>query len=261
MTRDRRLLLVLAINVAMVMALVVVGVLAKSLGVLASGADYLGDALGTGLSLAALRISRHPRGNPRATSYAALANSSFLLLVTLWVAAAAARRLATGAPAIHGVPVVIVGVIAAVAMIGCAFILGNVKGDLNMESVMLDTVADAAAALGVAISGAIIVASQGTYWLDSLTALVIALVVGYHAVRLMRRVLAELAEKRVPAAASEPSGAGGLVGRDDHTGRGGDAVLEPQRREAALGEQPRTFPEHERMDQERDLVDQAAGEE
>jgi Co/Zn/Cd efflux system component len=137
--------LVLAINVAMVAGLLTVGLVAHSLGVLASGADYLGDALGAGLSLAALRLSRHEHGHPRATTLTALANASFLLIVTLTVAGEAIRRLITGAPSIHGVPVVIVSVIAAAAMIGCAFILGDVEGDLSMESVMLDTVADAAA--------------------------------------------------------------------------------------------------------------------
>jgi cobalt-zinc-cadmium efflux system protein len=195
MTQDRRLGLVLGVNLAMVLALLLVGLLAHSLGVLASGADYLGDALGTALSLVALRMSRGRHGRRRTTSYAALANSSFLLVVTLTVVAEAGHRLSTGAPSIDGVPVVIVSVAAAIAMIACAFILGNVGGDLNMESVMLDTVADAAAAIGVAVSGAIILATEGTYWLDSLVALLIALVVGYHAVRLIRRVLADLREK------------------------------------------------------------------
>jgi cobalt-zinc-cadmium efflux system protein len=183
---------VLAVNLAMVLSLVLVGLLSRSLGVLASGADYLGDALGSGLSLAALRISRRPHGHRRATSYAALFNSSFLLLVTLAVAAEAIRRLTLGAPSIHGLPVVVVSVVAALAMVACALVLGDVQGDLNMESVMLDTVADAAAAIGVAISGGIILLVHGVYWLDSLVALVIAVVVGYHAIRLMARVLGEL---------------------------------------------------------------------
>jgi cobalt-zinc-cadmium efflux system protein len=205
MTKATRLGLVLGINLVMVLALLIVGLLTHSLGVLASGADYLGDALGTGLSLLALRISRHERGHPRATSYAALANSSLLALVTLTVAAEAVHRLSTGTPSIHGAPVVIVSVVAAIAMIACALILGNVEGDLNMESVMLDTVADAAAAIGVAISGAVILITKGTYWLDSVVALLIALVVGYHAVRLMRRVRADLREKSTRHAAERPS--------------------------------------------------------
>lgn len=189
----------LGINLAMVLALLLVGLLAHSLGVLASGADYLGDALGTGLSLVALRMTRRSAAHPRARSYAALANSSLLLAVTLAVVAEAARRLVTGAPPVHGVPVVIVSVIAASAMVACALILGNVEGDLSMESVMLDTVADAAAAIGVAVSGAVILLSRGAYWLDSVVALLIALVVGYHAVRLMRRVFVDLRAKQLAA--------------------------------------------------------------
>jgi cobalt-zinc-cadmium efflux system protein len=196
-TRAKRLGLVLIINLVMVFSLVLVGLLSHSLGVVASGADYLGDALGTALSLVALRVSRRGRGHPKATSYAALVNSSLLLLVTLAVAAEAISRLTIGTPSIHGLPVVIVSIIAAISMIACALILGDVEGDLNMQSVMLDSVADAAAAIGVAVSGTVILLTHGTYWLDSLVALVIAVVVGYHAVRLMRRVLVDL---RVPAA-------------------------------------------------------------
>jgi cobalt-zinc-cadmium efflux system protein len=199
MTQDRRLGLVLAVNLAMVISLLVVGLLAGSLGVLASGADYLGDALGTGLSLLALRLSRRRDGRTSVRSYAALANSGFLLLVTLAVAAEAIRRLSAGAPSVQGVPVVIVSVVAAIAMVTCALILGDVAGDLNMESVMLDTVADAAAAIGVAVSGAVILLAHGLYWLDSLVALVIAVVVGYHALKLIRKLLVDLRERRAGA--------------------------------------------------------------
>jgi cobalt-zinc-cadmium efflux system protein len=187
MSPAARLALVLAINLAMVLALLLVGLLAHSLGVLASGADYLGDALGAALSLGALKTGRR-----RATSFAALANSSFLLAVTLAVAIEAVHRLSTGAPAVHGVPVVIVSVIAAAAMIACAFILGDVGDDLSMQSVMLDTVADAAAALGVAVTGGVILLTHGTYWLDPLVALVISLIVAYHALKLLRKVAVEL---------------------------------------------------------------------
>ncbi len=202
MSSVKRLAVVLAINAAMILALLVVGLVSHSLGVIASGADYLGDALGTGLSLAALQMSSRGQGHPRATSVAALINSSLLLLVTVLVAAEAIYRLANGAPVVHGLPVVVVSVIAAGAMVACALVLGDVSGDLNMESVMLDSLADAAAAIGVALSGAVILITGGNYWLDSLVALVIALVVGFHAAKLMRRVLAELHAPAVEPPAS-----------------------------------------------------------
>ena len=193
MTKDQRLAIVLLLNLAMVFALVIAGLVSHSLGVLAAGADYLGDAAGVAISLAALRISRHPHGHPKATSFAALANASFLLLVTTVVGVEALRRLLGGTPEVHGLPVLIVSAIAALVMILGAFILGNIESsDFNMRSVMLDTVADAAAAAGVAIGGAIILIAGGLYWLDSAIALAVALVIGFHALKLLREVLVDL---------------------------------------------------------------------
>jgi Co/Zn/Cd efflux system component len=51
-----------------------------------------------------------------------------------------------------------------------------------------DYLLDAAGA-GVAAVGAIILVARGWYWLDPAVALVIAVVVGYHAVKLIRKIL------------------------------------------------------------------------
>jgi cobalt-zinc-cadmium efflux system protein len=199
MTKDKRLALVLLLNGGMVIALVIVGLTAHSLGVLAAGGDYLGDAAGVALSLTALRMSRHEHGHPRATSYAALANASFLLIVTIIVIVEALRRLLDGAPHVDGLPVIIVSVIAGLVMAVCAFIIGTVEeGDLNMRSVMLDTLADGVSAAGVAASGAIILATNSTYWLDPAVALGIAAIIAYHAIKLIHDVLLVL---RRPAGA------------------------------------------------------------
>ena len=193
MTKDRKLVLVLLANVTMVVALVIVGLASHSLGVLAAGGDYLGDAAGVALSLAALRLSRHAHGHPRAPSYAALANATFLLLVTAVVIIEALRRLTGGAPHVQGLPVIVVSLIAGAVMAACALIIGTVESeDLNMRSVMLDTLADGASAVGVALSGAIILAAKGVYWLDSAVALAIAVIIAYHAIKLIRDVLAQL---------------------------------------------------------------------
>jgi cobalt-zinc-cadmium efflux system protein len=52
--------------------------------------------------------------------------------------------------------------------------------------------ADAAAAAGVASTGAIILATRGWYWLDPAVALIIAIVIAYHALVLIRKVLRRL---------------------------------------------------------------------
>lgn len=205
MSKDTRLILVLVINLVMIAALVAVGLLSHSLGVFASGADYVGDAAGVALSLVALKLSRGSQGHPRATSFAALFNASFLLLITFVVAAEAINRLFNGSPEIHGLPVLLVSTAAAGAMVLCAGILGSIEADdFNMRSVMLDTLADAAAAAGVAISGAIILIAQGLYWLDATVALLIALVVGYHALKLILAVLRDLRSRADKSAGDAP---------------------------------------------------------
>ncbi|HEX8752353.1 MAG TPA: cation transporter [Solirubrobacterales bacterium] len=195
--------LVLVINLAMIVALVAVGLAAHSLGVLASAADYLGDAAGSGLALYALRLQLRRSGGSRAPSIAGLLNASLLLLATIAVATEGLTRLIGGSPEVHGLPVLLVSLLAAAAMVACALILGDVAGaDLGTRSVMLDTLADAAAAAGVAASGAIIWIAGGLYWLDASVALLIALVVGYHALGLIRECLAEL--RAAPAAPPPP---------------------------------------------------------
>lgn len=194
MSKDKRLTIVLCLNLAMIAGLVTVGLSSHSLGVLASGGDYIGDAAAIGVSIMALRMSRHKHGHPRATSYAALVNAGFLLCVTIIVIVEAIQRLTSHTPHIEGLPVLVVSSIAATVMVIGALILGgNIDDkDLNMRSVMLDTVADAAAAAGVAVAGGIILVTKGFYWLDSAVALIIGVIIGYHAIKLLKEVLVTL---------------------------------------------------------------------
>ena len=57
MSRTRRLTIVLALNLSLVTALVIVGLAAHSLAVLAAGVDYLADAGAIGVSLLAIRLA------------------------------------------------------------------------------------------------------------------------------------------------------------------------------------------------------------
>ena len=133
MSRTRRLLVVLALNLALVGALVAVGVTAHSLAVLAEGGDYLLDAAGVGVALLAIRLSARPAGSarrdgaPKAPNVAALINGGWLLVLEVLVAAAAVDRLITGIPQVDGLPVLIVSGIAALVMAGGALIL---RGDV-----------------------------------------------------------------------------------------------------------------------------------
>lgn len=206
MTRNTRLWIVLFLNLVLVVGLVVVGIAAHSLAVLAAGGDYVADAAAIGLSLLAIALSkrsptpRRPLGYPKATAIAALVNGSLLLVVLALVFVEGLRRLIGGTGQVHGIPVVIVsGIAASVMVIGALILHGDVdeedddEGDrANMRAVLLDTVADAAAAGGAALVGAAIAITGSLYWLDPAVALVIATIVGYHVVVLLVGVVATL---------------------------------------------------------------------
>jgi len=138
------------------------------------------------------------------------------------VADAAADRLITGTPDVHGLPVLVVSAVAAVVMVVAAVVLGgdDDDGDLSVKAVLLDTIADAAAAAGVAVVGMVIVVTGGWFWLDPAVALMIAVVVGYHALRLVARVVRQLRSRdrdrsHEPDRASAVSGAASVApGRD-----------------------------------------------
>jgi cobalt-zinc-cadmium efflux system protein len=66
---------VLVLNLLLIAGLVVVGLGARSLGVLGAGGDYLADAAAIAVSLFAIRLSRRPGGHPNATTIAALVNA------------------------------------------------------------------------------------------------------------------------------------------------------------------------------------------
>ncbi len=205
MSRPQRLTVVLALNLALVAGLVTAGVGAHSLAVLAEGGDYLLDAAGVGVALVAIRLSARPasparpEGHPNATSIAALVNGGWLLAAELVVASAAADRLLTRTSRVDGLPVLVVSGIAALAMGAGALVLrrdategATGERDLSVAAVLLDTVADAAAAAGVAAAGAVILVTGGWYWLDPAMALTVAAVVAYRACVLIRDVVRRL---------------------------------------------------------------------
>lgn len=235
MSRTQRLLTVLALNLVLVAGLVTAGVTAHSLAVLAAGGDYLLDAAGVGVALYAIRLSagrasqRAWLGRGRATQVAALVNGGWLLVLELLVVAAAADRLINRTPEVHGLPVLVASAVAALVMTAGALVLrgdaddsaqigaelgedreadepgeGARERDLSVAAVLLDTVADAAAAAGVAVAGAIILVTHGWYWLDPAVALAIALVVAYHATVLILKVLGRLRRASAAGRPGEP---------------------------------------------------------
>lgn len=202
-TRQQRLWTVLWLNVALLGLLVVVGLRAGSLGLIAAAGDYIADIGAIALALFAIWLKSshaHDGRFARAPVYAALVNVVLLLMVAVAVLIEAFHRLMTKSFEMAPTPVIWTAVIAAVAMTIGALILGgdmdaadDTSADrLNMRAVLLDTIADAVSAAAVAVTGLVVLVTGRFIWLDSVVASVIAVVVGYHALELLGDVRRDL---------------------------------------------------------------------
>ena len=192
-SQQSRLAYVLALNLVMIVGLVIVGLLSHSISVLATGGDFVGDSFALGLGILAVHL-RDKHGNMQATTYVALVNGLLLLGVTIGVLVESIQRLAQRSPEIHGLPVLIIATVSMIAMFVGALILGRSAGkeDLHMRSVLLDTISDGLSAAAVAVVGGVIYVTHGLYWLDSAVAILVGLVIGYGAVKLLLDVLKAL---------------------------------------------------------------------
>ncbi|HEX2856133.1 MAG TPA: cation diffusion facilitator family transporter [Propionibacteriaceae bacterium] len=190
MSQSRRVALVLLLNVLMIGGLVVAGLTAHSLALISEGADFFADSAALALGLLAIRLRDRHR-HEHATTWVALINGVWLVVLSVWVTVAALVRLIHGSPEVHGRPVLIASAVAALVMFVAAAILGADAGseDLHMRSILLDTLADGAAAAVVAVAGAVIALTGRWYWLDAAAACLVSAIVAVSAVRLLRDVV------------------------------------------------------------------------
>ncbi|TAM70409.1 MAG: cation transporter [Microbacteriaceae bacterium] len=196
-SQHRRLAIVLALNLALIGGLVAVGLAAGSVGVLAAAGDTLADSVALALGLVAVALRDRDPGHPHANrpiAIVALVNAVILLAVTVAVSVEAIVRLVEGSPVVLGLPMAVVSLITLAVMIAGALVLGlsAQHEDVHMKSVLLDTLADAAAAAGVLAAGIVIWLTGGFYWADPVIALILATVIGYVGTRLAAQALAAL---------------------------------------------------------------------
>lgn len=226
--RERRLRLAIALNVAIVVGQVVFGLVAGSLGLLSDAGHNLTDVTALVLALVAIRIARRPPtstrsfGWHRGTVLAAQANAALILVLTVWISYEAVRRLIDPSPVEGGI-VVVVALVGFAANAVAAVIVRErhddpADADLNMRSALLHLVSDAAASLGVAAAGAVMLVTGGWDRLDPAVSLLIALAIGWHGWRLLGSSNAVLLEGS--PAGVDPAEVGAAIGAVD----GVDAV-------------------------------------
>src|SRR5260370_17904526 len=171
-----------ALNIALVVAQVVFGVLANSVALIADAGHNLGDGLGLLLAWGADGMARwqptqrYTYGFRAASIVAALFNGVVLMVATGAIAWEALRRL-TGTADVGGVIVMIVAAVGIVVNgLSAWLLMAGRRGDLNVRGAFLHLLGDAAISFGVVVPGAAIYPT-GRNPLDPLASLVISVLI------------------------------------------------------------------------------------
>jgi cobalt-zinc-cadmium efflux system protein len=175
----RRMLIALAINLALLVIGVVGGLITGSLAVLADAGHVLSDVGSIALGLLAAAVAgraaspRRTFGLQRSEVLAALANGLALVVIGVLVVVAAIDRFGDP-PEIEGWGVLAIGVVGLLGNVAATWVLARGdRSDLNLEGVMRHSLADALGSLAVVASGGVILLT-GWQPIDPLISIVVA---------------------------------------------------------------------------------------
>jgi cobalt-zinc-cadmium efflux system protein len=186
----RALALAFAINTGFFAVELAGALYADSLVLLADAAHMLTDSASLGLALLAAWVASRPADEKRTYGYGraevlgALANGILLLGVVGYVLVDAYRRFGDPAP-VRADVVVVVGVLGLAANLAAAYALVGDRDDLNVRGAYLHLLADAAGSVAAIAVGVALTVST-LYVLDAVAAVVVAALVFYSTVDLLR---------------------------------------------------------------------------
>lgn len=195
---DRSIKFGLVLNTTFTIIEFIFGSLTGSLALIADAAHNLTDTFTLLVSFIANRLARREAndsktfGYGRATILAALLNASIMLAVAAFIVFEAIQRLGHPQPIKGGV----VALVAAVGIIvngSIAMVLYKHRKDLNMRSAFVDMAFDALSSLGAVIAGVVILLT-GITWIDSVIGLVIAALLVYNTLKILREAVQILLE-------------------------------------------------------------------
>ncbi|WP_142850725.1 cation diffusion facilitator family transporter [Telmatospirillum sp. J64-1] len=187
---ERRTLGALALTASFMFVEVVGGLLSGSLALLADAAHMLTDALALALAWGAFRLGRKGADSLRSYGYrraevlAALVNGLVILALVGWIVWEAVSRILAPRP-ILGLPMLAVAATGLVVNLVVLRILHGGHDSLNLRAAALHVMGDLLGSVA-AILGAIVILLTGWTPIDPLLSLVVALLIVFGAVRLLR---------------------------------------------------------------------------
>ena len=159
------MLVALAINVVLLVAEAVGGLITGSLALLADAGHVLSDvgAIALGITAAAVAArgatSQRTFGLQRAEVFAGLVNGLALVVIAVLIAIEAIGRLSDPVE-LDAAPVLILGVVGLAGNVAATIVLARgERGDINLEGVLRHSAADALGSIGVIVSAVLILAA------------------------------------------------------------------------------------------------------
>jgi cobalt-zinc-cadmium efflux system protein len=187
----RRLIVALGINLVLLVAEAVGGVVTGSLAVLADAGHLLSDVGSIVLALIAARLAARPASGRRTFGYqrtevlAALANGLTLVAVSVFIAIEAIGRF-SNPPGVSGGGVLALGILGLLGNAAATLYLARgEREDINLEGVIRHSFADALGSLGVVLAGAVVLAG-GSDIVDPIVGLLISILVLASSWRLLK---------------------------------------------------------------------------
>lgn len=212
-TDQRRVTLVIALNLAIVIIESTVGVISGSLALLSDAWHNLSDVLALVVTVIALGLgaraasSTMTYGYVRSEMMATFINAGFLSLLMIWVAVEAVNRILHPMPVDGWLTMVTAGV-ALIANTASAIILGGHAHehthddeehhhDLNVRAAFWHMASDAILSLAVVLGGGAMIL-WGIPWIDSVLSLVFAAVILIASGKLLTRSFHSLMDRADP---------------------------------------------------------------
>src|SRR6478735_8706127 len=199
---NRRLLAAsLAITSAVIVVQILGAIWSGSLALLADAVHMLTDAAALVIALIASMVAARPAndrrtfGFQRAEVFGALLNGVILLVLSVWIAIEAVRRLLEPAPdEIAGGPMLVVAFIGLVANAVAMWLLSSAqRTSINVRGAYLEVMGDLIGSAAVIVA-AIIIITTGWVQADAIASLFIAAMIIPRAVTLLREVVSVLSE-------------------------------------------------------------------
>lgn len=195
-----RMILAAGILAAFFVVELTTSLLINSIALLADAGHMLTDVVAVFMGLAAVVLARRGSTSPdrtygwhRAEVFTAVANAVLLIGVALFILWEAIDRLRE-APAIPGVPMVVVALAGLTANFVVALLLrSHSEGSLAVKGAYMEVVADTVGSLGVLIAGVVTITTRWPY-ADVVVAVLVALWVLPRAIALARAALRILSE-------------------------------------------------------------------